>query len=54
MICHFNKDELVWFKTEQLVQKPGIIIGWIYDIWYVIKDIEKGIIYWVYPEFITN
>jgi len=54
MIYHFEKGDLVWFKVEYLVQKPGIILGWLYDTYYEIKDVQKGNIYYVYPEFIKR
>lgn len=47
MICPFKE---VWFKTDSLTQRVGIVLGWVYDIWYEVKEKDTNKIFWVYPE----
>jgi len=47
-----NKDKEVWFKTDSLTARKGIIKKWVYDQWYEILDNETKVIFFVLPEFI--
>jgi hypothetical protein len=44
----------VLFLTGELTCKIGIILMWLYDTYYLIKDIESDKLFFVYPEHIIK
>ena len=48
-----KKGTKIWYSVNELKNRTGIVLGWYYDSFYIVKC-EKGSLMTVYPEHIVS